>query len=1141
MNSRSSIWRLFTLFSLLSCICVGVNAQNILWVDSLSSGPRQQAVFLININNADSIVAVQCDVVFPAGLSYVSNSVHLSARASAHTLSASMISSTTLRILVYSFNGVALDGKSGPVVSFACQAGIQSGTFSIHVANVVLSSPKNTNVLTQAYDGQFIILAPSIKTNADSINFGSIPLGQSSNVAITINNVGNMPLNLLGISSTLAEIIATDSSSVTINANSSITRTLRFQPVKKGTKTGLIMLKSNDPQDSIKVINVRGTAYAVNEIHVGTATARSGYQTKLRLSVNNMEPFTAFQCVLHLPSVMKYVVGSAVLLTRKVDHQVSADTIGNSLKLVCFSPSNSTFQGNGGDVVELTFLITGQGGSYMLPVDSGILADSTGMNIMSASYNGSLQIAAPKLQLTSQLLNFGSLSSVSQSSQLFSIQNIGSDTLNITSMAVVGDGFTFDQSLPLVLAVNQSRSVHVLFSSAKEGTHAGSITIRSNDATNDPTFVSLSGSIFIPNVLLVEQDSIYENRFGSIRIGLWNLKPVTAVQFDLTIPSGLVPSIDSLRKTSRATNHILQASSLGSNRYRFILYSPTSAILKDSIGDILELPIYTSSSPGSYSIQFQNVSISDTSGHNISTGQQNGTIKVVNIALPFLSEGFIDFGNIRKSDSLAHQVTFYNKNLTYIILKPISVSASQGFNLIQSNDSTVMQPGDSVSFWFKFKPTSFGTFTDTVKVISDGGTVKVAVSGSSPYPILTNLKTSIAYGNVAKNTTKTDTVKVVNSSINTLTVDSIYTKTSAFVVDRISGTVGTDTLKVAVSFTPSAIASYVDTVYLRNNSTTPLVKISLSGNCPAPTILCIPRTILFGDVGIYDSSKTILKVANTSVNTLFIDSIYSHSTVFTSSLASSQVTNKDSATITVRFKPVKFGVFLDTLFLRNNSDSTVFAIPLSGISPASSIFITPSSIAFGNVRKDSTHQLLFAITDSSVSPVQIDSLWTKTKFFNVTHILAVYRVRKGDTTKVSIRFTPDSVRSYVDTMFIANNSPISPYKVPLSGNGTITGVEQTETEIPTVFSLAQNYPNPFNPSTTLQYGIPLISRMRLQIYNVLGQVVANLVDGEQVAGWYKVRWNANVSTGIYFYRIDAVSTTDPTKHFVDTKKMLLLR
>ncbi len=94
---------------------------------------------------------------------------------------------------------------------------------------------------------------------------------------------------------------------------------------------------------------------------------------------------------------------------------------------------------------------------------------------------------------------------------------------------------------------------------------------------------------------------------------------------------------------------------------------------------------------------------------------------------------------------------------------------------------------------------------------------------------------------------------------------------------------------------------------------------------------------------------------------------------------------------------------------------------------------------------------------------------------------------------------------------------------------------------PLSFTLYQNYPDPFNPSTTIEFELPIKSYVRLEIFNILGQRITTLYNGEQAAGYQKVLWNANVSSGIYFYRIDATSLDDPTKHFVDTKKMLLLR
>jgi endoglucanase len=113
----------------------------------------------------------------------------------------------------------------------------------------------------------------------------------------------------------------------------------------------------------------------------------------------------------------------------------------------------------------------------------------------------------------------------------------------------------------------------------------------------------------------------------------------------------------------------------------------------------------------------------------------------------------------------------------------------------------------------------------------------------------------------------------------------------------------------------------------------------------------------------------------------------------------------------------------------------------------------------------------------------------------------------------------------------------------LSPDGLPSSVPQKNLEsiVPHGFALYPSYPNPFNPSTTISYGLPAQSRVRLQIYNILGQAVADLVNTEQAAGWNQVVWNANVASGLYFYRLEAVSMSDPNKRFVDVKKMILMK
>ncbi|MFZ5981712.1 MAG: T9SS type A sorting domain-containing protein [Candidatus Zixiibacteriota bacterium] len=94
--------------------------------------------------------------------------------------------------------------------------------------------------------------------------------------------------------------------------------------------------------------------------------------------------------------------------------------------------------------------------------------------------------------------------------------------------------------------------------------------------------------------------------------------------------------------------------------------------------------------------------------------------------------------------------------------------------------------------------------------------------------------------------------------------------------------------------------------------------------------------------------------------------------------------------------------------------------------------------------------------------------------------------------------------------------------------------------IPRDFALEQNYPNPFNPVTNICFDLPEAGRVRLEVFNILGQNVRTLVDREMTAGTYLVEWDSHdnsgnaVASGIYFYRI---SYGD----IVATKKMVLLK
>ena len=106
--------------------------------------------------------------------------------------------------------------------------------------------------------------------------------------------------------------------------------------------------------------------------------------------------------------------------------------------------------------------------------------------------------------------------------------------------------------------------------------------------------------------------------------------------------------------------------------------------------------------------------------------------------------------------------------------------------------------------------------------------------------------------------------------------------------------------------------------------------------------------------------------------------------------------------------------------------------------------------------------------------------------------------------------------------------------------GQDLGIKNNPDVMPSNFFLSQNFPNPFNPVTTLEYDLLEDGPVNIKIYDILGNVVNNLINANQSSGYKSIQWDATnnqgepVSAGVYLYQIQAGG-------FVDTKKMILLK
>lgn len=107
---------------------------------------------------------------------------------------------------------------------------------------------------------------------------------------------------------------------------------------------------------------------------------------------------------------------------------------------------------------------------------------------------------------------------------------------------------------------------------------------------------------------------------------------------------------------------------------------------------------------------------------------------------------------------------------------------------------------------------------------------------------------------------------------------------------------------------------------------------------------------------------------------------------------------------------------------------------------------------------------------------------------------------------------------------------------------TSIGSDLNLLSVPERYALLQNYPNPFNPLTNIQVQLPHSSFVNIKIYDVIGREIHKITEFYQEKGVYQVSWNAtHHSSGVYFYRVEAVDVNNPNNRFIETRKMLLLK
>mgnify|MGYP003937177033 FL=1 len=199
---------------------------------------------------------------------------------------------------------------------------------------------------------------------------------------------------------------------------------------------------------------------------------------------------------------------------------------------------------------------------------------------------------------------------------------------------------------------------------------------------------------------------------------------------------------------------------------------------------------------------------------------------------------------------------------------------------------------------------------------------------------------------------------------------------------------------------------------------------------------------------------------------------------------------------------------------------------------AAELEVLPTSLPFDSTIISYTATKSIYLINTGSAELIIDSIIISDQRFYISD--PITDIEPYSVNKLEVNFSPDSIKTFFASLNVFTNAGNK--QINLTGSGKENTVNVTDKfRKPATFALSQNYPNPFNPATRIQYSISSRQFVSLNVYDVLGNLVARLVNEDQPAGSYEVDFYAlGLSSGIYLYKLQAGTS-------IQTKKMILAK
>lgn len=611
-----------------------------------------------------------------------------------------------------------------------------------------------------------------------SFNFGSIVDGQTKSQTFTITNSGTAALTISQVSINAPGYSVNGLSTTSVAVGATATFNAVFAPTTAGNLAGTVNIASNAP-NSPATVALSGTGVAVAQtLSFSSASLAFG-------NVNTGTSSTQSETITNTGNTNVQISSIAVSGTGYTLSGVSGPVTLTPSQTFTFGVLfNPTTAGSASGSVTVTSNATGSPATISL-TGTGVQA---GLSVSPTSFN------------------FGSVIDGQTQSQTFTITNSGTATLTISQVSITATGYSVNGLSATTLAPGAKATFNVVFAPTTAGSLTGTVNITSN-SPNSPTTVALSGiGVAATQTVSFSSTSL---AYGNVNTGTSTTQNVTVTN---TGNSNIQVSSITISGTGYALSGlgVLPATLTPSQTLTFgVVFSPTTP--GSSSGSVIVKSLATPSP--------QTITLSGT-------GVQSGlTVSPVSF----------NFGNVVDGQTKSQAFTVTNSGTASLTISQLSISAV-GYTVNGLSIPSSVAPGASVTFNAVFAPTTAGSLTGTVNIVSNAPnsptTVALSGTGVAATQTLSYSSTNLAFGSVNTGTTSTQSETITNTGNTSVLISSITVSGAGYTLSGAGSQVTLNpgqNLTFSVIFSPASTGTLNGTITVTSNATGSPTTISLSG------------------------------------------------------------------------------------------------------------------------------------------------------------------------------------------------------------------------------------------------------------------------------------------------------------------------